>query len=368
MNRESILLVISGLGTGGAERQLVDLAIALKSAGRTVRVLSLTPGGRYVAILENAGVEVKTLKFGRGRVPGIAAMPQALQAFQFILHARPRAMICFLHHANILGRIAGRLTGCPTIISSFRSGELPSRVRVILERATCSFDTFSTFNSEAAASLLHRNGLVDQNKVRVIYNSFPTDRLPSLEKREQLRQHAKISPQEFVWLSVGRLHEVKNYPAALHALAGQGDHSRPWRYLVAGEGSEREELVRIAGDLGISERVEFLGERRDVADLLALADGFILTSRSEGLPNALIEALASGLPIVATAVGGVPELLQGTPNSILVEHGSPHELASAVRRVMSTADERVLNEGVLRRFRSDIILDQWLALIDSAPA
>ncbi len=105
-------------------------------------------------------------------------------------------------------------------------------------------------------------------------------------------------------------------------------------FLIAGDGTCRESLVALAGQLGITDRVTFLGHRDDVPAVLAQADMFVLPSRSEALPNSVIEAMASGLPVVASRVGGIPELVDDGKTGYLVPPGDPNALADALARLL----------------------------------
>jgi glycosyltransferase involved in cell wall biosynthesis len=158
--------------------------------------------------------------------------------------------------------------------------------------------------------------------------------------------------QEFAWLAAGRLMWKKGYDTLLDAFA----RTREGVLLIAGSGPQEEELRSLA-----REDVRFLGQRDDVADLMSACDGFVQSSVVEGLPVALLEAAASGLPCVATNAGGVGEV--GTAH--IVPPGDAETLAAAMRRVMALPEEERKKMGlaargqVVARFDSNVVLNMW---------
>ena len=141
-----------------------------------------------------------------------------------------------------------------------------------------------------------------------------------------------------ILVTVGRLKAPKDYLTLVRSLAllrpGSADA------LIVGEGPDRSELEAEIRQLGIGERVHLLGERRDVPELLADADVFVLSSASEGMPVSVLEAMAAGLPVVGSRVGGVPELVVDGETGLLVEPGDPDELAAAIGRLLADRELR----------------------------
>jgi glycosyltransferase involved in cell wall biosynthesis len=155
---------------------------------------------------------------------------------------------------------------------------------------------------------------------------------------EAERQKLGISADDFVWMFAGRLAAVKGLDTLLRAFAlARSEGGSNLKLVLVGDGAERASLEELSASLGLQRSVHFLGARRNVPQLLSAADAFVMSSMSEGLPMVLLEAMAAHVPCVATAVGGIPELLSGDAG-ILVEPGAPLELAAAMRKLSNDSE------------------------------
>ena len=169
-----------------------------------------------------------------------------------------------------------------------------------------------------------------------------------VRSRESVRAELGIG-DELVSITVANLRPEKDHPTLLRGCAHLRDEGVRLRMLVVGEGSERPAIEALARSLRLGpDRLRLLGARGDVPDLLRAADVFVLSSKIEGLPLALLEAMAAGLPVVATAVGGVPEVVEHGVHGLLVPAGSPRELAAALETLAS--DRELLADAGARAF------------------
>jgi glycosyltransferase involved in cell wall biosynthesis len=174
--------------------------------------------------------------------------------------------------------------------------------------------------------------------IEVVHNGI---RLPPMIPAEKLagrraaaRRELAIPPDGPLLVAVGNLYPVKDHATLLRAAA-----SPPLaRVAIAGRGSEEASLKRLAGELGIADRVHLLGLRDDIDRVLLAADVFVQPSRSEGLPLSILEAMGAGLPVVATAVGGIPEAVVAGKTGALVPAGDPAALAEALRCLLERPD------------------------------
>jgi glycosyltransferase involved in cell wall biosynthesis len=196
------------------------------------------------------------------------------------------------------------------------------------------------------------------NGVRVL----PRD--PVVGRR--IREEFGAPRDAFVFLFAGRLNEVKNLPVMLRAVAAW---IRPVRaqLIIAGDGPERPMLEALRTSLGIEDLVTFIGARYDVQDLLMAADGFVMSSRTEGAPMALLEAMGASVPCVATAVGGIPELLSDGAG-LLVPSGSVEELSKTMRCLIDEPElcgriARVALARVGRQYSLDAVVTRYLQLL-----
>ena len=186
--------------------------------------------------------------------------------------------------------------------------------------------------------------------------------------RLRIRDELGLAPGEFLWLAIGRLWGQKDYPTLLRAF--QPLANAPARLAVAGRGPLLGELQRQAAQLGIASQVTFLGVRHDIAALLAAADGLVLSSAWEGMPNVVMEALAAATPVVATQVGGVAEVVEAGKSGFLAPSGDPNALSRAMRQLMSLSEEQRRQMGLIGRdhvadhYSLQAMADRWLALYE----
>lgn len=319
-----VLLVIGQLGRGGTERQLVLLAGALKASGVDVRVASLYGGGPREDELRELRIPTWI-----GDVPSkrhVWRLFKALFAFwRMVRTTRPDVVHAFLFHAYVIAAPVARWAGVPVVVAGRRSLGTFLEGRWFLQRAeriTARCCDALVANATAVAEDTRRREHVGASRVHVIPNALPpaSFRAPSDPTRARKR------PPEL--LCVANLIGYKGHRDLLCAVALL---ERPVRVVLAGEGTERQSLQALAAELELD--VVFLGARDDVTALLATADIFVLPSHEEGMSNALMEAMAAGLPCVATDVGGNREVLGS--NGVLCRARDSADLARALGDVLS---------------------------------
>jgi len=179
---------------------------------------------------------------------------------------------------------------------------------------------------------------VDPSRIHIVRNGI-TPQAPSPQGVAALRRQLQL-PEGPVIGAVASLTPKKGHAFLFQALAALPDRGQRWSLVLAGDGSERAALEALAAQLGIADRVRFLGVCPQVADLLSLVDVFVLSSLSEGLPLALLEAMAAGKAVVATDVGGVPEVIAAGENGLLVPPREVQPLADAIHRLLRDAELR----------------------------
>ena len=256
-----------------------------------------------------------------------------------IRNLKPDVLHSHMVKANLLARVTRLFAPVPLLVSTAHSIREGGRLCDLAYRATDRLGDVTTNVSKAAARRYEHDALVPARRLRVVRNGIDVNKFrPIGESREKLRKALEVQNQ-FVWLAIGRLREEKDYPNMLRAFAGV----RGAVLLIVGEGELRAQIEHLVSELQIEDRVHFLGFRQDASDLLNAADGYVLSSRWEGLPLVLLEAGASGLPIVATNVGGNAEVVQNGKTGFLVDPANPYALRSAMQGVMA------LTEGERRR-------------------
>ena len=356
-------------GQGGAETQIMRISRELKDRGWEVHVISMLEPVGYQRELAEHGIPLSSLSMQRG-LPDPRAVFRLVRVLR---ETRPDVLTTFCFHANVLGAMAGRLAGVPAIVTSIRNELFGSRQREWAERAVgmFRFNDVLTTNSELVARSLVARNIVSKDRLRVIHNGIEVDEPDfSVDQVREVRAELKVAPDDFLWLAVGNLREQKDYPNLLRAmrfLLNEGAGTVKLR--IAGFGPYEDEVRAHIQELELYDDVHLLGRRDDVPLLLKAADAFVLSSAWEGLPNVVMEAMLSGVPVVATDVGGVAELVEDEVSGILVEPHSSKKLAEAMTRLMEYSAVRRSEMGaagrdhIVANFSVDKITDRWEALL-----
>lgn len=333
------------LAVGQAENPAFDL---LKDAQ-----LSASIGLLHVPTLRRSVHPWRDLKAG-------------IRLYRLIKAGRYRLVHTHTSKAGILGRFAAAAAGVRVIIHSPHGTILegyfsPSVTRcyAALERLAALVSSRIVCLTQLEISQFLRARIGRKNQYTYIYNGIDLDRFkPHSERREAQRRSLKLLKHDVVCATVGRLVPVKGQADLLKAFAQASQQEPDLRLLMIGDGELRSELEAFARDAGVAHRVHFLGWREDVADLLDAADVFVLSSLNEGLGLVLLEAMAKGLPIIATSVGGVPEVIGDDETGVLVPPSDPNALADAMTKLVRNEDLRdQLREAGLRRVRSTFSVD-----------
>ena len=326
MNRPPIRLtyLITDLNVGGVPLHLYRLAQSLPADRFAVRVISLADGGEVGTMLRRAGVPVTSCGARN------AADARALVRLWCLLREdRPDVLHAMLFHANLAARIVGPLAGLPIrrILCEIQTVEIDRRYHLIVDNLTCRLCRCEIGNSPSVIAHLRRRAHLPASR---LYGAWGAVDAAAFDRADPIDRASLGLPADepmIVW--TGRLDPVKGFEEMLAAFA-RVTARRPARLVLAGEGHYRSKVEALIRDLGLSGRVLLLGSRSDVPRLLEAADLFLFCSRTEGLPNALLEALAAGLPIVATDVPGNRDLIDTGRTGILVPVGEPEAIARAV--------------------------------------
>ncbi len=321
-----VVELVPSLHVGGAERLVSLLAQELARVGHAVTVVSLyAPADTWIEReLVRAGVPVRFL--GKGRGPDLRVVARLSRT---LAELRPEVLHTHLHTLPyaLPARLGARAPRCPVVHTlhnlAARESEWHGR---LVQRAAFRAGVEPVAIGEAVAASVE--AVYGWRPRHTIPNGIPVAayRAPP-GARGELRASLALPPDAPVFLTVGRLNPQKDHATLLDAFAAA---ARGAWLLVAGEGELRAALERRARALGVADRVRFLGVRADVPRLLAAADAFVLASRWEGNPLVVMEAMAAGLPVVATAVGCVPDLVPADAGR-LVPAGDAPALAAAMR-------------------------------------
>jgi len=353
--------LIPQIGIGGTELQLCRL-IQNSSPRRAVhRVLyysdSLDSEGARV--FDRAAIVRERVDRRGGPAMFVPRLTRAIAA------GRPDILHCWLVSAALWGRLAGRAACVPDIILSFRSAVIDEAPMLRVARLLDGRRVRYLGNTNAVADALVRSVGVPRARITVIPNGLDVKSYSVPGDRDALlRAHGCPSDARIV-LSVGRLTVAKNYEM-LFRIAARGDGAAATaHYFIAGHGELEQDLKTTADRLSVSHRVHFLGLRSDIPDLMASADVFCCTSRFEGFPNALLEAMASGRPIVTTRFTGVEEIVEDGATGLIVPQDDDGAAFAAVQRLLAepgtaTALGAAAREKAATSFSNERMVDAFL--------
>ena len=327
------MLGLESSGPGGAENVVLRLAVELRERGDEPIVATMRPGW-MTERAEAAGIPVWITPQRPGfDLSWILRFARALRRERIdVLHSHEFAM-------NTFGATAALLARIPTVSTIHGPHWVADRPRrAFAYRMLRRFGVPIVAVSEHLAGFLVGGLRLPRARVEIVHNGIPPPRpaphADAAARRAAARAALGIPPGLPLVVAVGNLYAVKDHATLLRALARLPDA----RVAIAGRGEQEASLRRLAAELGLCERVHLLGLRDDVETVLAAADLFVQPSRSEGLPLAVLEAMASGLPVVATRVGGIPEAVADGETGLLVPPGDPAALATALARVLDAED------------------------------
>lgn len=374
-----ILHVITRLEAGGAPNTLLLLLEGLVREGLPVELATgLTPPPA-LDLLPRAralGIPVHVIPSLRRDMHPLYDLRALARLWGLMRKRLPVLVHAHTSKGGFLGRLAAVLAGIGpriytphgTILSGYFTGPA-QRFYTSLERMAARWtDTIVGLNRLETEAYLEA-GIGRPEQHIQIPNGIPLGRFGRLsrEERASKRDAAGIAPEEVVLITVGRLVPVKDHRTLIEGLHHLAGDPAPWRLWIVGEGPERPALEGLVAESGMAGRIEFLGQREDVPDLLGQSDLFLLTSLNEGFGLVLVEAMASGLPVVATDVGGIPEVVTAEETGVLVPPSDPERVAGAVRRLLRDPElrNRMGNAGEARTralFGVDRMIERTVAL------
>lgn len=325
-----ILYLIVTLPVGGAEEHLFSLVRNLDHARFSPLVCCIGKSGPIGKEIENTGGRVIELgKLERGGYDGkiVSLLVDTIRRERVgLIHSH-------LYHANFYGRLAASRAGVPVVCSIHNTYVRPKAHRRIINWWLARRTPVIIAGSEAIKNDIVRYDGVPAGKVRVIPYGVDVEKFAIPLSREEARTRLGLPADRFLVGTVGRLEEQKGQSYLVEAAAMLRREGMDMSLLLIGSGREEGRLRDLVAREGIAEDVLFLGTRRDLPDLFRAMDAFALSSLWEGLPLALLSAMASGIPVVATPVGGIPEVIKDGENGFLVPPADAVALAEVLRRV-----------------------------------
>jgi len=326
--RLSVLQFLTVFGIGGTERQVLNLVQGLDTSRFGVEVACLKRWGALLPEMEATGVPITEYK-----TSSLYNHKALWNQIRFANHLRKRnveIVHTYGFYSNVFAIPPARLAGAAAVLASIRdTGEHLTPMQRRIEKLFCRMADCIVTNAEAVRNRLTNEGYAAE-KIVVIHNGIELTRYA--RKPGELGLHRELGvPSNTQLVAVfARLNELKGIEYFLRAAAGLIERFRNVRFLIVGDGASRPELERYAERLGLNKHVVFLGFRLDVPALLSEISVSVLPTLSEGLSNSLLEAMAASVPVVATRVGGNPEVVQGGVTGLLVPPRDAEALARAI--------------------------------------
>ncbi len=335
--KKNILHLTFSLDVGGLETLLLALLRKLDRETFHPIVCTLSANGALISEFEQNGIEIITMP----KKPGLdfGLMLRLAKLFR-----TRRIDLVHTHNfgAWLYGVAAGALSRTPVINTEHSNVPAHKKLQMLAEKPMARLSRFIICDSEAVRRQLGQQQKIPAWKLKLILNGVDIEAFSRAGRPDRLRQALGLPAETVVLACIARLAPVKNHSgllAAIETISSRTD--KPFHLLVIGDGECRSSLEAETRGRGLEDRVSFLGKRRDIPELLSLVDIFVLASFMEGLPIALLEAMASGKPSVVTDVGGNGEILGRDGRAgLLVPSGDQEALSAALLSLIDDSEQR----------------------------
>lgn len=371
----SIVLLGTQMAVGGAQKLLLEQAMWFQSHGHKVTVLFLYDRDNlHEKWSKTYPFEIQNLEAFDKKAGGLRSLPKLLLGLLKLWRILQRggfdAIITFTHDSNVLGLPIAKLAGIPARVGT-HLGEIRgmSNWRESLHTSLVNRGVIQTL---VASSARTRNNAINvgvkPEKIKTIYNAIMPFDVSHID-RESVREKLGLKRDDIFFLAVGRLVYEKGHEFLIEAMAEVVKDDAHAIAGICGAGPLQEQLQLQIEKLNVRENMKLLGQWDSIPEILAAADVFVLPSRWEGLPMALLEGMMAGLPVIATRVEGVEEVVQQGEHGLLVPLESPRELAQAILQLLGSPEDRkrmgrMARERVLSSYTTDRMCDAYLRVIE----
>lgn len=345
MNTIKVMHLLLSLDIGGLETFVLSI---VKKADRTkfnTSVCSMSPNGKLVDEFKQTGTMISVVEKKQG-------IDYSLSLRLAKLLRQEQIQIIHTHNscAWLYGGIAAKIAGIQLIHTEHSNPSLNEKRILLAERALAMITNTIICDSEDVANFMVHKQKIGTHKIKVILNGIDVEMFQKNIDIIAKRAEFHIDADELVIGSVGRLALVKDYLTLIKAFQTVKHKIGKCKLLIVGDGVLRAELEAYVDLNELKQNVIFLGSRRDVPEIIPIFNVFVLSSLSEGLPIALLEAMAAGIPVVATKVGGIPEVIIDGRTGLLVPSRSPEELAEAILAILLDR-KKAVSMGIAGRGR-----------------
>lgn len=339
MKKKKILHLITGLEIGGAEKMLLKILPKIQNNFDN-KVCTLLKDGPVGKELRKAGIKIYHLDFSvLNSIKSILKFRKIIREFQ------PDILTTYLIHSDLFGRIFGQLFGIKTIICSQRGSLLNWEWLRVIDRLTKFLVTKYIVQTETAKKELMKKLNLPGNKFEIIPNSIDLKEYEFKIDKNKKKAELKINLDNLNIICVSNLRTGKGHKYLLEAFENTFCHSIASRnpapnLLIVGDGDQKEKLLQQIKNYKSKNNIYFLGNRSDVKDILKISDIFVLPTLAEGMSNAILEAMASGLPIITTNIPENKELIENKKTGFLIPVKNSKKLADKIIYLLENDNKR----------------------------
>ena len=366
-----LTMVITELDVGGAEKAFVKIAIGLKQMGWQVNAVSLRDAGLLTAELTSAGIPVEALNCG-----GFLDFRAIFRLRSHLKKSLPTVLLSFLHQANIAGRLAACGLSIPLVVSGVRVADIRPSVKWPERWTRCCVHKFIANSSHAAETHSRLCGIPVADFC-AIPNGVDIQGIQQIQPID--RAEIGIDRGDVLFAFIGRLTTQKSPLAFLEAFLRMTREIPSCSAVLVGDGPMKQELNQFVEHHQLKSRVRMVGFRSDAIAILRAADALILPSVWEGMPNVVMEAMAAGVPVIASGVDGNRELLAG---GLAKQTFAPNDPTALVELMKATVEAKLAGDATVQELQLSVIkeftwdrcvsaydriLRQWLAPLDVYP-
>ena len=340
--------MLTNFRIGGTERQVANLALGIDPLQFDLHLACLCHMGELLEELE--ALRVPRPEFRIGSLYSPRTLWQGIRLAHYVRRNLIQIVHSYGFYPNVFTVPVARLAGASIVVASIRdTGDLLTPMQTWLQKQVCRLADCVLVNAEAIRESLIEQGY-DPGKIVVIRNGIALSNFSRRERSLFLRRELGLPPAARLVAVFSRLNPMKGVEYFLDAAVTLAQRFPDVRFLVAGDGGSRRELEERACRLGLESRIVFTGFRSDVRELLSEATISVLPSLSEGTSNTLLESMAAGIPVVATNVGGNPEVIEDAVSGLLVPPRDSAAIAAAVGRLLEDEDLALrLGQAGMRR-------------------
>lgn len=370
LSNKNILIIIDSLDGGGAESQVLMLAKGLMDKGINTSIFTLRGGGQLTKKAKKLKLNVIEGNFKANRdlkslVLGFILLLKTIKKY------KPSIVHTFLPLSNFLGSIAGRLSGAEYIITSRRGqiklNYLKKRWRVI-DRISNFCSNKVTVNSFAIKDEMEAVDSIKSEKIICIRNGLDLNKF-NIDKsvRNKIRKDLNLTELDFAWIKVANFSSIKGHEDLIKGFADIEITHSAKLFFVGKDNGSLTKLTELVKKLKLHDKIKFLEFEENIPNILSAMDGYICASHTEGFSNAILEAMASKLPVIATKVGGNPEILEDGKYGLLIEPKNKQDIYRSMIKVMTNDSlrenlSRLCYELVNKKYNKELMITNYINL------